>query len=283
MTASKTPNMTDYEAERRSFNLEVPEYFNFATDVIGKWASDPNKLAMLWIGQHGEEERITFAHFSERSSRAANAFAKLGIKKGDRILVMLPRIPEWWESVLGLMKLGAIPIPCTTLLTPKDIQFRAEVSEAAAFITDSEGAVKFDQVRSECPTVKVTIEVGSNADVAGREGWTSYHQVVDEASPEFTGPKTRSDDPCLVYFTSGTVGYPKMVLHTHASYPIGHSITGKYWLDLHEEDLFWNLSETGWANYSLSHSDPLAPQTTPSTLLNTTIHRRLEVPASYVA
>ena len=103
MTQTKTPNMTDYEAERRSFHLEVPEYFNFATDVIGKWASDPNKLAMLWVGQNGEERHLTFAHFAERSSRAANAFAALGIKKGDLVLVMLPRIPEWLESVLGLM------------------------------------------------------------------------------------------------------------------------------------------------------------------------------------
>ena len=136
MTKTRTPHMTDYEAERRSFHLEVPEYFNFATEVIDKWASDPNKLAMLWIGEHGEERHITFAQFAERSSRAANAFAKTGIKKGDRVLVMLPRIPEWWESVLGLMKIGAVPIPCTTLLTPKDIQYRAGVSEAVAFITD---------------------------------------------------------------------------------------------------------------------------------------------------
>ena len=253
MTQTRTPHMTDYEAERRNFYLEVPEYFNFATDVIGKWASDPNKLAMLWIGQNGEERQLTFAHFAERSSRAANAFARLGIQKGDRVLVMLPRIPEWWESVLGLMKIGAIPIPCTTLLTPKDIQFRAGVAEVAAFITDGEGAEKFDQVRSECPTVKVAILVEPNADVGGREGWTSYQQIVDEASPEFTGPKTRSDDACLVYFTSGTVGYPKMVLHTHASYPIGHTITGRYWLDLHEDDLVWNLSEMGWAKAAYSN------------------------------
>ena len=121
MTVSKTPHMTDYEAERRNFHLEVPAQFNFAIDVIGKWAADPSKPAMLWIGEHGEEKGLTFAYFAERSSRAANAFTTLGIKKGDRILVMLPRIPEWWESVLGLMKLGAIPIPCTTLLTSKDI------------------------------------------------------------------------------------------------------------------------------------------------------------------
>src|SRR5437868_6608696 len=253
MVASQSPNMTDYEAERRSFQLDVPEYFNFAIDVINKWASNPNKLAILWVGPNGEERRFTFAYFAGRSNRAANAFTKLGIKKGDRVLVMLPRIPEWWESVLGLMKIGAIPIPCTTLLTPKDIQFRAEVSEATGFITDSEGAAKFDQVRGECPTISVAVLVEPNADVAGREGWTSYHQVVDEASPEFTGPKTRSDDPCLVYFTSGTVGYPKMVLHTHASYPIGHTITGKYWLDLHEDDLHWNLSEMGWAKAAWSN------------------------------
>jgi acyl-coenzyme A synthetase/AMP-(fatty) acid ligase len=254
MVASQSPNMTDYEAERREFRLEVPEYFNFATDVIEKWAGDPNKPAMLWVGQHGEERGLTFAHFAEYSSRAANAFAALGLGKGDPVLVMLPRIPEWWEAALGLMRLGAIPIPCTTLLTPKDIQFRAGIAEAVAIITDHEGAAKFDQVRAECPTIKYAILIDeANADTAGREGWTSYQQIVNEASPEFTGPKTRSDDPCLVYFTSGTVGYPKMVLHTQVSYGIGHTITGKYWLDLHENDLFWNLSETGWAKFSYSN------------------------------
>jgi acetyl-CoA synthetase/medium-chain acyl-CoA synthetase len=253
MVASQSPNMTDYEAECRSFQLDVPEYFNFAADVIDKLAQNPEKLAMLWVGQDGERRQLTFAHFAEYSSRAANAFASLGISKGDPVLVMLPRIPEWWETILGLMRLGAIPIPCTTLLTPNDIQFRSKVSEARAFITDQEGAAKFDQVRAECPSVKYTILVDTNANTAGRENWTNYHQIVSEASPEFTGQKTRSDDPCLVYFTSGTVGYPKMVLHTHASYPIGHTITGKYWLDLHENDLFWNLSETGWAKFSWSN------------------------------
>jgi acyl-coenzyme A synthetase/AMP-(fatty) acid ligase len=246
MTVARTPHMTDYEAERRNFHLEVPEYFNFATDVIGKWASDPHKLAMLWVGQDGERRQLTYAHFAEHSSRAANAFAALGIQKGDHVLVMLPRIPEWWETVLGLMKLGAVPIPCTTLLTPKDIQFRSEVAEVVGFITDREGAGKFDQVRGECPTVRYAILVDTPR--SERAGWTNYHQIAEKASPEYTGPKTRSDDSCLVYFTSGTVGYPKMVLHTQASYPIGHTITGKFWLDLHEDDLHWNLSEMGWAN-----------------------------------
>ena len=250
MATSRISNMTDYEVERRNFRLDVPEQFNFASDIIGKWASDPNKLAMFWLGQHGEERQITFAHFAEQSSRAANAFAALGIQKGDRILVMLPRIPEWWESVLGLIKLGAVAIPCTTLLTPKDIQFRAEIAEARGFITDNEGAQKFDQVRAECPGVRFTILADENGT---REGWTSYHQITGVAAPEFSGPKTNSTDPCLIYFTSGTVGYPKMVLHTQASYPIGHTITAKYWLDLHEEDLLWNVSEMGWAKAAWSN------------------------------
>ena len=246
---AKTPNMTDYEAERRSFSLDVPEQFNFAIDVIGKWAQDPNKLAMLWLGQDGEERSLTYTYFAERSSRAANAFLALGIAKGDRVMVMLPRIPEWWETVLGLMKIGAVPIPGTTLLTAKDIQFRAEVAEVQGFITDAEGAAKFDSVREQSPTVRYTILV----DAPDREKWTNYSSITEQASPDYTGPKTNSDDPCLVYFTSGTVGYPKMVLHTQASYPIGHTITAKYWLDLHEDDLHWNLSEMGWAKAAWSN------------------------------
>ncbi len=260
MTTSDQPsdvqgqhNMTDYEQARREFAWQVEDEYNFAIDTIGLWAEETDKLAMLWVGPDGAEERYTFAHFDEQSSRVAHAFEKLGIQKGDRVLLMLPRVVEWWEVMLGLMKLGAIGIPCTTLLTPKDIAFRAEMAEAVAFVSDASGIAKLAQVRDACPTLKVVVSVGEPGD-ACPEGCVSYHPIVDVASLTWYERRTRASDPCLIYFTSGTVGYPKMVLHTHASYPIGHTVvTGRYWLDLNPHDLVWNLSEMGWAKAAWSN------------------------------
>ncbi|GAC1455416.1 MAG: acyl--CoA ligase [Ktedonobacterales bacterium] len=246
-------NMTDYLETRRTFTWEVPADYNFAIDTIGRWAEQPEKLAMLWLGADGREERLTFVHFDESSSRVANAFEKLGLRTGERVLVMLPRVPQWWETVLGLMKLGAVAIPCTTLLTPKDIQYRSELAEAAALVTDEAGAAKFAQVRAQCPTIRQVVVVG-DPEAACPEGCQAYYPLVDMASPTWPQRRTVSADPCLIYFTSGTVGYPKMVLHTHASYPIGHTvITGRYWLDQTPDDLHWNLSEMGWAKAAWSN------------------------------
>jgi acyl-coenzyme A synthetase/AMP-(fatty) acid ligase len=248
-------NIGDYQATRRTFRWEVSDDYNFAIDTIGHWAENPSRLAMLWIGQDGREERFTFVHFDEASSRAANALEKLGVAKGDRVLVMLPRVPEWWETMLGLMKLGAVGIPCTTLLTPKDIQYRADLAEAVAIVTDTPGAAKLAQVRAQCPTIRLALIVGDgDGDAPPPANCVAFHPTVDAASPIWSGRRTRSSDPCLIYFTSGTVGYPKMVLHTHASYPVGHTaVTGRYWLDLTPDDLHWNLSEMGWAKAAWSN------------------------------
>jgi acetyl-CoA synthetase/medium-chain acyl-CoA synthetase len=247
-------NMTNYEETRRSFAWQVSDDYNFALDTIGHWATEPDRLAMLWLGADGREERYTFVHFDEASSRLAHALDRLGIQKGDRVLVMLPRVPEWWETMLGLMKLGAIGIPCTTLLTSKDIQYRAELAGATAIVTDGAGAEKFAQVRAQCPAMRLALVVGETEESAAPDGCVGYHPAVDISSPTWDERRTVSSDPALIYFTSGTVGYPKMVLHTHASYPIGHTaVTGRYWLDLTPDDLHWNLSEMGWAKAAWSN------------------------------
>ena len=162
--------MNDYLAARRTFTWEVSDDYNFAIDAVGRWAEDPSKLAMLWIGSDGREERYTFVHFDEQSSRVAFGLRDTGVHQGDRVLVMLPRVPEWWETMLGLMKLGAVSIPCTTLLTPKDIQYRAELSEAVAIVTDEAGAAKLAQVRAACPTIRLALVVADEDQPAPRWG-----------------------------------------------------------------------------------------------------------------
>jgi acyl-coenzyme A synthetase/AMP-(fatty) acid ligase len=241
------PEMLDYEQTCREFRWEVPEYYNFAVDVVDRWGEDAQKLAMLWVNEQGDERRLTFRDFTARSNQVGNALRAMGIRKGERILIMLPRLPEWWDAVLGIMKIGAISMPGTTLLTPKDVAYRLQAAEAVAVITDEEGASKVDQIAGECPTLRLKIVLA-----AGREGWVSYDQVA--SAPATLKPEpTRGDESMMIYFTSGTVGYPKMVLHTHVSYPLGHVITGKYWLDLKPTDLHWNLSDTGWAKAAYSN------------------------------
>lgn len=242
------PEMVDYEQACREFRWEVPEHYNFAVDVVDRWGEDAQKLAMLWVNERGDEKRLTFRDFTVRSNQVGNALRTMGIRKGDRILIMSPRLPEWWEAVLGIMKIGAISMPGTTLLTPKDVAYRIQAAEAVAVITDEEGALKVEQVANECPTLRLKIVLG-----AEREGWVNYARAVALAMSTLKPEPTRSDEPMMIYFTSGTVGYPKMVLHTHVSYPIGHIVTGKYWLDLKPTDLHWNLSDTGWAKAAYSN------------------------------
>ncbi|MDI3341414.1 MAG: AMP-binding protein, partial [Sphaerobacter sp.] len=221
--------------------------YNFATDTIGRWATDPAHLAMVHVDQHGGERAISFADFARRSDRLASALRQHGIGPGDRVLVVLPRVPEWWEAVLAIMKVGAISLPGTTLLRQRDLAYRIAASGAKGIITDPEVAARVDDVAGDCPTLTVPIVVGGE-----RAGWIDYEAALAAAPADFAPVRTRSDDPCMLYFTSGTTAHPKMVLHTHASYPLGHLVTGRYWLDLRPGDLHWNLADTGWAKAAWS-------------------------------
>ena len=238
------PNMPDYETAYRNDRLEVPEYFNFGFDVVDKWADDRTKLALISVDPSGENVlHHTFWDLKILSNKFANALRDRGVQKGDRVFIMLPRIPEWYVAMLALMKLGALPMPGTTLLTPKDIEYRINTAEAVMAITDDENAAKVDEAAGGCPTLKHLVMVHGE-----KRGGVSYEQEMAEASPVLENvERTRSEDPLLIYFTSGTVGYPKMVLHTQASCAIGHLISAKYWHDLKDTDLMWTLSDTGWA------------------------------------
>jgi acyl-coenzyme A synthetase/AMP-(fatty) acid ligase len=248
------PNMTDYLETRSAFRLEVPELYNYARDVVDAWAArEPDKLALLAVGPDGGDvRRLSFADLAASSNRAARFLASLGIAKGDRVLVMLPRIPDWYDVVLGCIKLGAVPMPATTLLTPRDVAYRINQSEASVAVVDGEGTTKVNQVAGDCPSLRHRIYVagggwGGLAEEDGR-GWRAWAEGLAAAEPTPPeGEPTRSDDPVMLYFTSGTVSYPKMVLHTQASLGIGHQITARFWQDLKPTDLHWTLSDFGWA------------------------------------
>lgn len=235
-------NMADYDATYQAFTWDRPEYFNFAADVIDRWASErPDQPALLWSNEAGDRRDYTWRDVQRESQIAATVLAQLGLKRGDRLFIMLPRIPEWWMLVLGCIRAGVVFMPGTPMLTSKDLRYRLEISDAKAVITDPESAPKFNELLTGT-SVQHWISVGT----AGTP-WQNYGDLAAAVNTPATFERTRADDSLLIYFTSGTTGMPKMVGHTQASYGIGHQITGKYWLDLTPEDRHLTLSDTGWA------------------------------------
>ena len=162
--------LSDYETSCKNFSLDVPEYFNFGFDVIDRWAKkDRNKLAMIWVNQRGEEKKFSFLDLSNLSNQAANILLKYGINKGDRVIVLLPRIPEWWIFTLALIKLGAVLAPCPTMLTARDIAYRVNKGKFRMIITDLENTTKVEEICDQCPSLTCRMVVDAEL-----EGWASW-------------------------------------------------------------------------------------------------------------
>jgi acyl-coenzyme A synthetase/AMP-(fatty) acid ligase len=214
---------------------QVAETFNFARDVMEQWAlRRPHDPALWCVDEAGGARRYSFAELADRFRRASSFLHQSGIRRGDCVLVMLPRVPPWWIAMLGLIRLGAVPIPATTLLTGRDIAYRVATAGIKAILTDADGAAK----------------------ATGFGGVVILHDELEagleRVLPDFEPAPTSADDPGILYFTSGTTGPPKMVLHTQVSYGLAHRVTGEQWLCCKPHDVHWNLADNGWAKAAWS-------------------------------
>jgi acetyl-CoA synthetase/medium-chain acyl-CoA synthetase len=222
------------------FAWAVPQEFNFGA-LVDAWATDRSRIALYWEDERGRTARHTFWDVAKASNRVMNALAGLGVRRGDPVLVMLPRVPQWQAAIVGALKLGALVVPCTASLRAKDVAYRVAHSGARAIVTTVEHASVVDAAVPDRSALGVRIALGG-----APVGWHDLSTVTAAASDTGTPVRTRADEPALCFYTSGTTKDPKAVLHTHA-YTFAHRWTGEYWLDLRRTDLHWTTSDTGWA------------------------------------
>ena len=237
---------TEENGKLTAIAFQNEDKFNFAFDVIdalGK--SKPEKLAMLHISKDGTERSFTFADIKKESARAANYFKSLGIKRGDRVMLVLKRHYQFWFAVLGLHKIGAIAIPATNQLLEKDFAYRFAAGNVKAILCTADGDVAdaVDAAAANSPMLEKKILVGGQ-----REGWHDFDEEYTMFSSHFERKEDApcGDDPMLMFFTSGTSGYPKLAAHNY-KYPLGHFITAKYWHHVNPDGLHLTISDTGWA------------------------------------
>ena len=242
----KQTQFTSAEDYRRNLEFIVPEQFNFAYDVMDEWAAEqPDKRAMIWANDEGKSRTFTFADLKRLSAQAASYFQQLGIGRGDTVMLILKRRYEFWISMLGLQKLGAIGVPATHMLTVKDILYRIECASLKAIICVGEDYVlsQVAEAKRLNASLETVISVGPNVP----EGFHDWQKECPQA-PEFKRPAhvNENNDTMILYFTSGTSGEPKMVAHNYL-YALGHITTGLFWHNLKPYSIHLTVADTGWS------------------------------------
>jgi acetyl-CoA synthetase len=232
----------DYEIARDQFRWPQLTHFNWALDYFDGYARGNHKPALWIVDENGSELKLSYAEMSRRSNQVANFLRKHGVARGDRIIVMLPNVVAMWEVMLAAMKLGAVVIPAATLLTPDDLEDRLTRGQARHVITNAAYTDRFSGLAGNYSRIVVDEAVS---------GWALYSDAYHEEQSFGPDAQTNATDPVLLYFTSGTTAQPKLVLHTHQSYPVGHLAT-MYWVGLRPDDVHLNISSPGWAKHAWS-------------------------------
>lgn len=239
--------ITDEHGNLIKLTLDYPDNFNFGYDVVDKIANEtPDKRALVWCNVEGEEHIFTFSDIKKYSNQMANVFKNAGIGHGDRVMLILKRHYEYWFAAVALHKLGAVMIPATHMLTVSDLVYRIKASKVKAIVCTSQNEVPeklLEALKQSDMTAKLWCV---QADVEGFENITS---AMKSTSEELARVPTKATDPMILYFTSGTTGYPKGVIHEH-SYPLAHIATAKYWQQAEDDGLHFTVAETGWAKAS---------------------------------
>ena len=241
---------TDYQRAYDEFAWPVLDEFNWALDYFDVMARGNSAAALRIVDGAQLDIRLSFAEMSERSSRIANFLRAAGVARGDRVLLMLPNCVELWDAMLAVMKLGAVLLPATTQLSPADVRERIQIAQPRFAIVDAAERAKFDGLENGGrPLVKIS--VGPASHTSAGQGWLDFSQGYTSSAEFAADGVTRAADPLLLYFTSGTTSKPKLVEHTHESYPVG-SLSTMYWIGLQAGDMHWNISSPGWAKHAWS-------------------------------
>lgn len=249
MLLSKLLTRTSFDSYadfKKNYELMVPEKFNFARDVVDAWAeADEHKRALVWLNDRGERREFTFKEISELSKKAANYLSSLGLRKGDRVMTLLKRNWQYWVTAVACHRMGVVIIPASVQLATKDIVYRVNAAQIKAIIAtdDAWSQKQVEDSVPQCPSLQHILLARG-----GKEGWLDYDRGIEEAPAEFTMPDIVNTDVLVCYFTSGTTGMPKLVVHDQ-TYPLGHIVTAKFWQRVEDGGLHLTVSDSGWAKF----------------------------------